>query len=228
MSHDLQQLDADRALILAGVSHDLRTPSPACAWASRCAAPTRPTWTRWSPTSRTWTASSASSSSSRRKTAASAGPSTSAELADELTLYARRGFSLEVRANGPAWRGAPQALRRAVTNLIENAINYAGARPNWRSATPAEAAIHVLDRGPGIPASETERVKRPSPAWNPPQQHQGVGPRLAIVDRIVRGQKVNFASPPRRRRTRRLHPAPAAPKPELKLESGQPPLARNP
>mgnify|MGYP000946449850 FL=1 len=26
MSHDLQQLDADRALILAGVSHDLRTP----------------------------------------------------------------------------------------------------------------------------------------------------------------------------------------------------------
>ena len=27
MSHDLQQLDADRALILAGVSHDLRTPA---------------------------------------------------------------------------------------------------------------------------------------------------------------------------------------------------------
>jgi signal transduction histidine kinase len=62
----------------------------------------------------------------------------------------------------PGARTRPQALRRAVTNLIENALHYAGHPPELAvGMLDGRPMIEVLDRGPGIPAAQTEKVKRP-------------------------------------------------------------------
>jgi len=56
----------------------------------------------------------------------------------------------------------------------------------------------VLDRGPGIPASETDRVKRPFTRLESARTDtKGSGLGLAIVDRIVRGQQGEFRLAPR-------------------------------
>jgi len=124
-----------------------------------------------------------------------------AALADELSaLYARSGFPLTVRSSGTSLVTArPQALRRAITNLIENAITYTGAAPELETgSTGGQPFIRVLDRGPGIPASETERVKRPFTRLESARTNtKGSGLGLAIVDRIVRGQHGEFRLGPR-------------------------------
>ncbi|PTW55005.1 signal transduction histidine kinase [Breoghania corrubedonensis] len=54
-----------------------------------------------------------------------------------------------------------QALRRAVTNLIENAVRY-GHRAHVTVKTSADAAIvRVDDEGPGIPGDQISEVFRP-------------------------------------------------------------------
>lgn len=55
------------------------------------------------------------------------------------------------------------ALRRIVGNLLENALRYGEGRPVEieLACGEREAAVRVLDRGPGIPAAEREAVFRP-------------------------------------------------------------------
>ena len=55
----------------------------------------------------------------------------------------------------------PNQLRRALQNLIDNAIKYAGGGTVSVSATPAQLCIEVADSGPGIPEEHLERVTRP-------------------------------------------------------------------
>ena len=55
----------------------------------------------------------------------------------------------------------PQALRRCLENLIENAVRY-GERADIRIDDSADRlTIQVRDRGPGIPERELERVFEP-------------------------------------------------------------------
>ncbi|MCQ0988277.1 ATP-binding protein [Jiella marina] len=55
----------------------------------------------------------------------------------------------------------PQALRRAVTNLAENAIRYGTCAVISVEARPEAALIHVDDAGPGIPEDRINEVFRP-------------------------------------------------------------------
>ena len=124
-----------------------------------------------------------------------------AELANELAgLYARRGFPISVLATTAARAQVrPQALRRAITNLIENALHYAGHTPELAvGMLDGRPMIEVLDRGPGIPAAQTEKVKRPFTRLESARSNtKGSGLGLAIVDRIVRGQHGEFRLLPR-------------------------------
>ena len=57
--------------------------------------------------------------------------------------------------------GRPNELRRAVRNLIENAVAY-GKRAHVKLASdPAQYDVIVEDEGPGIPETERERVFEP-------------------------------------------------------------------
>ncbi len=56
----------------------------------------------------------------------------------------------------------PHALRRIVTNLIDNALKFAGeAEVKVGKAPDGRTCITVLDRGPGIPESQLEAVLQP-------------------------------------------------------------------
>lgn len=84
-------------------------------------------------------------------------------LIEDLAAAARReGTALTVVA-GPEMvlPVRPNALRRCLGNLIANACRY--GRHVWLSTVPAEDGIDILidDDGPGIPEPERERVFRP-------------------------------------------------------------------
>ena len=56
----------------------------------------------------------------------------------------------------------PQALRRVLGNLIDNALKYAGRAEVGMARTASGAlCIEVADNGPGIPDDELERVLEP-------------------------------------------------------------------
>lgn len=76
--------------------------------------------------------------------------------------YADMGRQVEsVSAERLVLAVQPGLLRRAVRNLIDNALNYAGsARVEVRRDGQA-AEIVVLDNGPGLPPGELERVLEP-------------------------------------------------------------------
>jgi signal transduction histidine kinase len=59
-----------------------------------------------------------------------------------------------------AYVGKPQALKRCLTNLVANAIEF-GSRADITVEDGAELVIRVRDQGPGIPAAELERVFEP-------------------------------------------------------------------
>jgi two-component system osmolarity sensor histidine kinase EnvZ len=95
----------------------------------------------------------------------------------------------------------PQALRRAISNLIDNALRYAGSDALVELALGASAgefSIEVLDRGPGIPPSEVERMKRPFARLEAARTNTaGAGLGLAIVDRVARSHNGRLELLPR-------------------------------
>lgn len=86
-------------------------------------------------------------------------------LLEELTDNARNeGAQVALRTEGN-WvlSAGPMALRRILTNLLSNAIRYGSGgtvEVNF-SRTGDTAVIRILDRGPGIPLQELENVFHP-------------------------------------------------------------------
>ena len=81
----------------------------------------------------------------------------------------------------------PVALRRAVANLVENACRYARGTIVLRLESRAGlACFSILDRGPGVPVAELERIRRPFSRLTVSRQPEaGIGLGLAIVERIA-------------------------------------------
>jgi two-component system osmolarity sensor histidine kinase EnvZ len=88
----------------------------------------------------------------------------------------------------PRFRFARMGLRRAATNLVDNALRYAGEPIEIRAAASRNSiVIDVLDRGPGIPEAQAERLKRPFTRLDDSRSGAGgAGLGLAIVERIAR------------------------------------------
>jgi signal transduction histidine kinase len=55
----------------------------------------------------------------------------------------------------------PTALRRAISNLVDNAVKYGGSAAVTLSPETGRVVITVDDEGPGIPPSEREKVFEP-------------------------------------------------------------------
>ncbi|MBP6800282.1 MAG: sensor histidine kinase, partial [Zoogloea sp.] len=97
-----------------------------------------------------------------------------------------------VNARGQAlWVRAPRlALRRALGNLLENALRYSGEQPVDLSleVSDGSALIRVADRGPGIPGDKLDDVFSPfvrlDTARSPATGGAGLG--LPIVRQLAR------------------------------------------
>ncbi len=120
-------------------------------------------------------------------------------LADMLApLKAKPDFAIQerIQENVSVWAGEVE-LRRLVGNILTNAARY-GKTPGKDvaevdvslRATGNEAVLEIADHGVGVPEASFERMLRPFTRMdNARGQADGSGLGLAIVSRIVKGFK---------------------------------------
>lgn len=198
MVEDLNRIESDRALILAGISHDLRT-----------------------PISRMLLEVEMASLDSEARAGMQADLAQMDAIIGQFLDYARPDDPTAMHAidlsallheiahdaarmpdvdivphidEGISVIGQPINLKRAVNNLIENARRYGrtddASRVKIELACRREngqAVIEVADDGPGVPAQEIERMLRPFTRLDTARsQANGAGLGLAIVERLVK------------------------------------------
>lgn len=193
MTSNLARMDADRALILAGVSHDLRTPLARLRLGIEMSgAPNSEVAAMVTDIEEMDRIIGQFLDFGRGDPQEASGPIDLAALVREVAEpYRLRGVNMRIELPDslvvPA-RALP--IRRALTNLIDNALRYAGDEaPLDIAATVegAEARIEVADRGPGIPESEIERMRQPFTRLEKARSNtKGAGLGLAIVERVMR------------------------------------------
>lgn len=81
----------------------------------------------------------------------------------------------------------PAALRRILTNLIDNALKFAGSAEIVLAVESDKVRIGVLDRGPGIPEAEIQAVRQPFYRLENSRNRDtgGTGLGLAIADQLA-------------------------------------------
>lgn len=88
----------------------------------------------------------------------------------------------------PLVRADAAQLDRALANLLENAVRWSGEQlVSVRARLVGQRVmIRIVDRGPGVPAAELERIFEPFyRAGNDPVPHGGAGLGLAIARGFV-------------------------------------------
>lgn len=191
MVHDLSQMERERAVVLAGISHDLRTPIARLRLETEMSV-------------RDATARDAMASDLEQMDqiigqflSYARGEDDEAfnehdlasVLADCAERFSAQGMSIRCTTDGALpVRMRPTSLRRALDNLVENARKYAPGPVDLSAVREdGECVICVCDRGPGIPDGEHERMLRPFARLESARSNaNGTGLGLAIVDRIVR------------------------------------------
>lgn len=194
MSADLARLDQDRALILAGISHDLRTPLTRMRMSVEMSG--------MDDAMRAETIADIEEMDRSIGQFLDFARLDGGEVPQEQDLaillteiadqYQRRGYAINCDCAAlPPQMVKRLALRRAICNLVENALRHAGVDKPIELSLRGDAneiEIGVTDHGPGIPASEVERLKLPfTRLENARTDAIGTGLGLAIVDRIARG-----------------------------------------
>ncbi|CAG4889542.1 ATP-binding protein [Paraburkholderia saeva] len=194
MTQALQQAEATRALMLAGVSHDIRTPLTKLRLAMAMAIPRG--------ADDTFVASAESyldhidtilqqfmdyAGSGEREVPV---PGDLNALIGQLAAdFAGLGHEFELSfADIPVFSYRPVSLMRLLMNLMQNAIVYGQTGLFIRTWTEGDAAcVAVCDRGSGIAAAELEKLKAPFSRGTNARGHSGgTGLGLAIVERIAR------------------------------------------
>ena len=198
MTQALQQADATRALMLAGISHDIRTPLTKLRLAMAMAIP---------ESSDSSFAVASESYLDQIDTIlqqfmdyAGSGEREAVVRGDLNALIERlagdfaglgHAFALSLGPL-PVFPYRPIGMMRLLMNLMQNAVVYGGSGLSvrtWIDGVGAGSAVVVAvgDRGLKLSAQELERLKAPfQRGHNARSQSGGTGLGLAIVERIAR------------------------------------------
>lgn len=196
MAIDRKKLDDERALLLAGVSHDLRTPL------ARIRIGIEMMDDKGDPSIREGIAQDIADIDAAinqfldfARAASSESETPNASLNDIVSglaqRYERSGKHLILKTSAvPPLKLRMVAIQRLIGNLIDNALRYGGdGNPEITVATGQSgtmAFVEVLDRGPGIPSEQAERMLQPFTRMDAARSTSGTGLGLAIVDRIAK------------------------------------------
>jgi two-component system osmolarity sensor histidine kinase EnvZ len=194
MTQALQQAEATRALMLAGVSHDIRTPLTKLRLAMAMAIPRG--------ADEAFVASAENyldhidtilqqfmdyAGSGEREVPQ---PGDLNALIGQLAAdFAGLGHEFELSFGDiPVFAYRPVSLMRLLMNLMQNAIVYGRTGLAVRTWTEGDiACVAVCDHGSGIAAQEMEKLKMPFSRGTNARTHSGgTGLGLAIVERIAR------------------------------------------
>lgn len=211
MAHSLAQADQERALMLAGVSHDLRTPLTKLRLSVEIAG------SQIEPELATRMVRSMDEMDAilgqflhfaRMQEAEPLQPAALDDLAQAIAQAQTdhgRSVVLELGTPPPTPVQA-QALRRAVDNLVENAWRHGAAPVVLRTGRADKAGpqsdgvwIEVQDHGPGVPRAELDRIRQPFARGEAARSGRpGAGLGLAIADRVARahGGRLELHSAP--------------------------------
>lgn len=190
MSADLASNERERALVLAGISHDLRTPLTRVRLAAEMS-PDELLREGLIADVEQMDAVIRQFLDYARLDESEAVVQTDlnaliGEVAQRFASTAK-SISLELQPV-PAFAVRPLLLARALANLLDNAIKYGGGDITVQLESRADKVVLVvMDKGIGIPEARREAVKRPFLRLDPARGDvTGSGLGLAIVERAVR------------------------------------------
>jgi two-component system osmolarity sensor histidine kinase EnvZ len=190
MSEALARADADRNLLLGGVSHDLRTPLSRLRLAVEMLPQQEPLKSGMVQDIDDMDAIVGQFLDLIRGTAGEAlVPVDLDGLATELAQrFQRAGKVLTLDLGGvPMLNLRCFAMQRLITNLVENAFHHGGEPVLLHThREDGKVVLSVLDHGAGLPESETARLLRPFEQLNAARgDAHGAGLGLAISARIA-------------------------------------------
>ena len=182
---------SQRTEMLAGVSHDLRTPLTRMKLQLAMAGDAEGVQDLKSDVEEMEHMLESYLAFARGEGAEAPEPTDLTALLNEVVAQARRsGAPLDIHAEGDFTLPLrPKAVKRALTNLVDNAVRYAGHVAVRLGRREDAIEVMVDDDGPGIPAEKREDVfkafYRLDASRNPVTGGTGLG--LTIVRDIVRG-----------------------------------------
>jgi two-component system osmolarity sensor histidine kinase EnvZ len=194
MARDVRSLDQDRKLLLAGISHDLRTPLARLRLGIELLPPGADALLG---TGLVQDIEDMDAIIDQFLSYVREGSNEEAAIDTDLGTavravverYERRGQPVRAHAGEmPKVRLRPLSFQRLLSNLIDNALRHGGGQVEvcaGRSGA-SNAQVSVLDRGPGIPEAERARMLQPFQRIGSARTDPGSGLGLAIVDRIAR------------------------------------------
>jgi len=190
MASDVHQLEEDRTLLLAGISHDLRTPITRIRLASEFL----------------------SDQDEELKNGIIADTQDMDDIIDQFIGYVRYGSEEKMERGDlselikqvieaaskqhegiiselaviPEIDFKPMAMKRLISNLVENAFRYGRAPVELKTTFVDEKiTISIRDHGKGIPDLDKDRLFQPFARGDKARGGKGSGLGLAIVARIV-------------------------------------------
>jgi two-component system osmolarity sensor histidine kinase EnvZ len=198
MVSDLDRVESDRAVILAGISHDLRTPLARMQLEVEMAQlPDDAREGMQSDLAQMDAIIAQFLDYAKPSDAATFAHIDISALLNDCAREAARMSDMKVKtsiADNIEVKGNPTDLRRVFSNLIENARRY-GKTENGElteiditcNAGSDLVRIEFADHGIGVPESEMERLVRPFTRMDLARsQANGAGLGLAIVERIIK------------------------------------------
>lgn len=191
MASSLERHEKDRSEVLAGISHDLRTPLTRLRLeAEMSIADEAARQGVVADIAEMEAVISQFMDYARNESGETMAPTDLGALLSEVAeRKIAAGYQLHTAIGElPIHPVRPKALVRAVSNLIDNAAKYGGGDVLLQAAVvDGEIRIDVVDHGPGIPAADAERLKRPFTRLETARTDAGgTGLGLAIVDRVAR------------------------------------------
>ncbi len=204
MVSDLERIEADRALLLAGISHDLRTPLTRLRLEVEINHLDEATRQAMSADVDQMDAIIGqfldyARPMNQRSTLSEVNL---AELVQDVVAQLAPGSDLQVvtrLGDARPIAGHAMDLKRVILNLLENARRYGKTAGSERADVDIEVGggntpwLSVTDHGPGVAPGDLERLKRPFTRLDEARgQASGAGLGLAIVERIARRHGARF------------------------------------